>query len=114
MTYTPSAVELERRNRIRLSVFAYAYEYESESLVSDAEYDKLSYLIDPNMDTGNKTLDRFFMREFAPHTGQWIHKHPEIDKIKALCFQYRNNFDRRYIRYQNMIFDIMKDEMVEI
>ena len=114
MTYTPTAVELERRNRIRLSVFAYAYEYENESLISDAEYDKLSYLIDPNMVTGNKALDRFFKREFVPHTGQWIHKHPEIDKIKALCFQYQNNFDARYFRYQHMVFDTVKDEMVKL
>lgn len=114
MTYTPTAIEVERRNRIRLSVFAYAYEYESESLISDAEYDKLSYLIKKDMKTGNKSLDNFFNRQFIAHTGQWIHKHPELNKIKALCFQYKNDFDARYYRCGQYILDRVKDEIVTL
>jgi len=114
MTYIPTDIEVERRNRILLSIYAYAYEFENESLISDAEYDKLSYSIRKDMATGNKALDRFFNREFAPHTGQWIHKHPELDKLKALYFQHKNNFDIRYFRYQNYIYDHEKDEIVEL
>lgn len=90
MTYVPTDVENERRNRIRLSLFAYAYEFEDDPLISDAEYDKLSYQIRKDMKTGNKLLDRFFNREFEPHTGQWIRKHPELDKLKAMYFVMKN------------------------
>lgn len=72
----------ETRNRIMLSLYAYAYEFENTSLVSDNEYDKLSYLIDITKKTGNKKLDKFFVEHFNPCTGQWIHKHPELDKLK--------------------------------
>lgn len=77
-------VELERRRRIRISLWAYAYEYESESLVSDAEFDKQCLLVTPNIPTGHPILDKFFRKEFSPHTGQWIHKHPELNKVKHL------------------------------
>jgi hypothetical protein len=113
MTYIPTDVEIERRNRIRLSLFAYAYEYEDDPLISDAEYDKLSYLIQKDMATGNKTLDRFFNRQFAPHTGQWIHKHPELDKLKALYFMAKNS-DGPYIRFGKMVLDIEKKAVVKL
>ena len=112
MTYVPTDIENERRNRIRLSLFAYAYEYEDDSLVSDAEYDKLSYMIQPNVETGNKALDRFFKREFAPHTGQWIHKHPELDKLKAIYYTMKN--EGPYLRIGFKIFDYEKRKVIEI
>lgn len=83
--YLPSIVELERRRRIRLSVFAYAYEFENESLISDAEYDRLSRLIKKDMETGH-ALDLFFKENFEPDTGMWIRKHPYLKEVKA-CYE---------------------------
>lgn len=80
-------VETERRNRIRLAVFAYAYEFENDPLISDGEYDELSKKININVKTGNDLLDKFFKKEFNEYTGSWIHKHPELDKIKKLYFK---------------------------
>jgi hypothetical protein len=85
----------ERRNRIRLSVAAYAYEFDSNSIMSDGDFDELAMKINPELSTvedyymaeGRKrteALDKFFREEFQPDTGQWIHKHPELEKIKAI------------------------------
>ena len=81
-------IEVETRNRIRLSIAAYAYECLNESFLTDAEYDMLAYKIDPTISTGNETLDSFFREEFSPHTGQWIHNHPEQDKLHNLYVKY--------------------------
>ena len=112
MTYVPTEVEIERRDRIRLSLFAYAYEYEDDSLTSDAEYDILSYKINKNVETGNKLLDRLFKREFEPHTGQWIHKHPELSKLKAMYYVMKNKGS--YLRIGDMVIDWKKREVVSI
>lgn len=79
-----SDVEIERRKRIRLAVYAYAYEFENESLVSDDVYDQLSKEVNPYMDTKNEIMDEFFEEQFEPDTGMWIHKHPELDRIKTI------------------------------
>ena len=105
-TYSPTPIETERRHRIRLSVFAYAYEYENVSLISDGEYDTLSRMVNPKIKTGHKKLDKFFATEFEPDTGMWIRKHPELDKVRALCFMWRNNFDhKRYWRSGAEVYD---------
>jgi len=78
----------EIRNRIRLSIYAYAYEIKNESLISDAEFDKMALEIDPTIGTSNEKLDDFFFEEFDPSTGQWIHKHPELEKIAKLYEKY--------------------------
>ena len=77
-------VEVERRNRIRLTVAAYAYEMMDDLLMSDGEFDSLALKINPEMSTEHPVLDEFFRTEFAPHTGQWIHRHPELDKVDNL------------------------------
>ena len=77
-------IEQERRNRISLSLAAYSYEFCSHSIMSDGEYDELSRLIDKGVKTGHKKLDNFFSTQFEPDTGMWIHKHPELNKIKVL------------------------------
>ena len=77
-------INQEITNRIKLSVYAYAYEYESTSLVSDEEYDSLSYQIKPEVSTGNRKLDNFFKARFDPSTGMWIRQHPELDKVKSI------------------------------
>jgi len=84
MTLWGSPVEQERRNRIRLSIAAYAYEIESDSIMSDSEYDKLCMDITVSVRTGNRRMDKFFRDKFDEFTGQWIHKHPELHKIKNL------------------------------
>lgn len=77
-------VEVERRNRIRLTVAAYAYEMMDDLLMCDGEFDSLALKINPEISTEHEVLDEFFRTHFAPHTGQWIHAHPELDKVDAL------------------------------
>lgn len=83
-----SDVEVERRNRIRLCIACYAYEFGFDQIMTDAEWDALAKKIRPNMMTGRKELDKFFREEFKDYTGQWIHKHPELDRIVYLYQQY--------------------------
>lgn len=81
-------METERRNRIRLSLAAYAYEYHDDSIMSDAEFDKLSLAIKPEVKTGHKRLDKFFREEFDPSTGMWIRKHPMRNELAELYRYY--------------------------
>ena len=76
------------RLRIRLSVAAYAYEICNDSIMSDSEFDRQCLLIDPSIETGNAKLDKFFKEEFDPSTGQWIHKHPELNGIVRIYKNY--------------------------
>lgn len=82
-------MELERRNRIRCAVAAYAYEILHDSLMSDSDWDKLAKSIDVDKSTGNEALDAWYKKEFSPHTGQWVHKHPEQDKLYHLAVWWR-------------------------
>jgi hypothetical protein len=79
-----SPVEVERRRRIRVAVWAWAYELKSTSLVDDATYDREALLIDPTIDTGNAEMDAFFREKFSPHTGQWVHRHPDKPGLAKL------------------------------
>lgn len=72
-------VEIERRRRIRLSVWAYAYEIAGCGIVADAKFDREAYASDPTIITGR--LDDWWFINFSPNTGQWIHSHPEMDKL---------------------------------
>jgi NAD-dependent DNA ligase len=81
-------INQEIRNRIKLSVAAYAYEMEDDSIMSDADFDSLCREIKVNESTGNEKMDNFFKTEFNPSTGQWIHQHPELDKIKIIYNKY--------------------------
>lgn len=83
-----SKVEKEVRRRIKISVAAYAYEMLDESIMSDAEFDKMCLQVNLNVDTGNKKMDSYFKKNFDPSTGQWIRKHPELDKIADLYVRY--------------------------
>lgn len=78
-------VDTETRNRIRLSVAAYAYEFMDESLMTDGEFDELAKKIDLSIDTRRPDLDRWFRRNFEPHTGQWIHGHPEKKRLAHIA-----------------------------
>ncbi len=85
MTAWGTPEETERRHRIQVAVWAYAYEFLNTSLVSDARFDETAKLLDVNVSTGNKKLDRFFKTHFADCTGQWVHKHPEKNKLARLA-----------------------------
>ena len=74
----------EIRNRIRLSLASYSYEFHDDSLMTDAEFDKLSREINPNEKSGNELIDRFFREEFMVDSGMWIRRHPELDKLKLI------------------------------
>lgn len=80
--------EVERRNRIQVSVAAFAYEVMDESIMSDAAYDALAQSIRPSVATGKFNLDAFFLSKFSPHTGMWIHDHPELAKIERLYYKH--------------------------
>lgn len=82
---------VERRNRIFISIYAYAYEFDNNSLIPDSEFDILSKQINSNAFTFNKKLDKFFKNHFQPCTGMWIHKHPELEKIKNIYEKYFKN-----------------------
>jgi len=83
-----SAMEKQTKLRIKLSVAAYAYEFENSEIMSDADFDKMCLAVDTSIKTNRKDLDAFFKKEFDPSTGQWIHKHPEINKIKEIYNKY--------------------------
>lgn len=84
-------VERERARRIKLAVAAYAYEIDDKSLMTDHEFDKECRMINPDLDTGNPLLDKFFREKFDPSTGMWIHDHPELDRIREVYLKYYKN-----------------------
>lgn len=78
-------VEQEIRNRVRVAVAAYAYEIQARPIMSDAEYDSLARSIQPRRMTGHPLYDEFFLVHFSPHTGMWVHNHPEPARLKRLA-----------------------------
>ena len=110
MTDGPTEVERQRRIRILLSLYAYAYEFKARSIVSDADYDHLALQVDTSIDTGHETLDNFFKTEYTPYTGQWIHKHPEKDKLEALYTQYDLGFSDWLIRSGAILYDMRETQ----
>jgi hypothetical protein len=83
-----SAVELETKRRIDVSLWAYAYEYLNHSVVDDYTYDRVSAEINPEVSTGNDTMDAFFRDKFEPYTGMWIYGHPEKPKLKHIALKH--------------------------
>ena len=71
-----------------MSVAAYAYEYENDSVMSDADYDRLSLLVDTSISTKNRKLDNYFKKRFNPDTGQWIRFHPDKAGLANLYHRY--------------------------
>lgn len=90
-----SQVEIERRRRIKVALWAYAYEIMCDSLVSDHVFDKECALIDVTLDTGHPILDTWFREQYDKCTGNWIHSHPEKDKIAKLYEEYKRGFNTR-------------------
>lgn len=83
----PPSYCVETRNRIRLAVAAYAYEVEDSPIMSDAEFDRLARSIRPTMTTGSARLDWFFLTQFDPSTGVWVHKHPDKAGLRRILAQ---------------------------
>ena len=106
--YVPTNVERQRRIRILLSLYAYAYEFKARSIVSDADYDHLALQVDTSIDTENETLDNFFKKEYSAYTGQWIHEHPEKDKLEAIYTQYDLGFPNWLYRSGTILYDMRK------
>jgi hypothetical protein len=75
----------ETRRRIRVSVAAYAYEYMGQPTMTDAEFDDLSKSIDLSISTRRPDLDIWFKNNFEPHTGMWIHRHPERNRLRQIA-----------------------------
>ncbi|MAK38188.1 MAG: hypothetical protein CMC15_18660 [Flavobacteriaceae bacterium] len=84
-----SKVEIERRRRIQVSLWAYAYEIENNPIVSDQVFDEQCSKIDLSIMTGHSILDKWFIENFTPYTGQWIYKHPELNLLKQLYERVR-------------------------
>lgn len=76
-------IEEERRDRIRVALWAYAYELQADPLVSDDVFDKVCLEVDLNIKTGHD-MDEWYEENFEPHTGQWIHKYPNLDRLKEI------------------------------
>ena len=64
------------------------YEYYNESIMSDAEYDRLSLLVDTSVSTGNRKMDNFFKKRFNPDTGQWVRFHPDKGGLENIYHRY--------------------------
>lgn len=79
-----SPTELENQRRIKLAVAAYAYEVMNISLMSDQEFDDECKLIDLTKDTAYPIWDAWWRSNFSPHTGMWIHKHPNPEGLQRL------------------------------
>lgn len=82
-------LEIETRRRILLAIWAYAYEFHNHSIVSDSVFDLESYQVNLQMQTNRPDLDFWFVCNFHPCTGMWIHKHPELSRIATL---YKENY----------------------
>jgi hypothetical protein len=77
-------VNPETKLRIDVAVAAYAYEFENRSIVDDATFDAMCAKVRPEIATGNDELDEFFRSRFQPHTGQWVHDHPDIAGLRRI------------------------------
>ena len=84
MPWEPTIAEAERQRRIQVSLWAYAYELESDSIVSDTVFDIKCYEIDLSIPTNDIEMDKWFRENFEPHTGQWVHNHPHLDRLEDI------------------------------
>jgi len=96
----------ETRARIRVALWAYAYEVKQDPLVDDATFDAVAATIDVTTTTKRPDLDEFFRREFSPHTGQWVWKHPEIGKLEAMYIMQRAPEANNLLRIGDKLYEI--------
>lgn len=76
---------LETRRRIRLAIAAYAYEVLMDPIMTDSEFDDLARSVDLSVSTRRPDLDKWFRSRFSPHTGMWIHSHPDRARVEQLA-----------------------------
>lgn len=95
-------IEKQIRLRIRLAVAAYAYEYKNDSIMSDAEFDELSNLVDPSITTGNRKMDNFFKKHFEPASGMWVRMHPNKDGLRTIYERYFNRKGKHYVNLNQL------------
>lgn len=74
--------EAETQRRVCLTLWACAYEIYDASYVSDDRFDETARAVDLSIDTGRPDLDAWWRENFEPHTGVWIHAHPELEHTK--------------------------------
>lgn len=79
-----SLKEVETRRRIRLALWAFAYEFENDPLVPDGTFDDECKKVNLQITTDNAIMDKWWRENFNPSTGQWIRKHPELEKIRKI------------------------------
>lgn len=89
--YLQTEFEKERQRRICVALWAYAYEYMSEPIVDDAKFDKTCQEIDVSISTENKEMDEWFKKEFSPDTGQWITKHPHLERLHQMYLDHKEH-----------------------
>ena len=57
-------------------------------MMTDHQYDAECLKIDLTVNTPRPDLDKWWRENFDPCTGQWIHNHPEHDRLEELCRKY--------------------------
>lgn len=82
----PIQTQLERvrQARICVAIWAVAYEFFNHSWVSDAKYDETCKEVERDLAiaTDKPKLDKWYQKNFMAHTGQWVHKHPDLKYLK--------------------------------
>jgi hypothetical protein len=84
-------VEVEVRRRVDIALWAYAYEICADPIVDDGTFDEEAAKIDLTIDTPRPELDEWFRKEFSPHTGSWIHTHPDLKGLERLYQRHLEN-----------------------
>ena len=56
----------------------------ADNLVPDEMFDMVCREIDLSIPTDRPDLDEWFKANFDPSTGLWIHKHPELERLKEI------------------------------
>lgn len=80
--------EIETKKRIKVALAAFAYEFLDDPIMPDGMFDELAYSIDLSVPTTNKKMDAWFVENFMPDTGQWVHKHPDKPRLAYILHQY--------------------------
>jgi len=71
-----------------LTVAAHTYEA-GWPLFSDAWFDDQADKVVLSQCTSRPDLDEWWRENFKPHTGMWIHNHPERDRAQVLALRMR-------------------------
>lgn len=88
----------ETRRRVCLTVWAYAYEVANDPLVDDETFDRIARQVNIREVTDRADLDAWWVINFDPNTGLWIHQHPEVHLAAAryqMLRDHRLAFDAR-------------------